>query len=96
MKTVYIQADEEGRILSLTEKDYGFVEYQPVEVDDDFDVMTIDDYRLKGGELEYTGEGTAAREEAEKAEAQAKAEAEDKERALGVLLGIFEEVSADE
>lgn len=73
MKTVYIQADEEGRILSLTEKDYGFVEYQPVEVDDDFDVLTIDDYRLKGGELEYTGEGTAAREEAEK---QAQAEAE--------------------
>lgn len=73
MKTVHIQADEEGRILSLTEKDYGFVEYQPVEVDDDFDVLTINDYRLQDGKLVYTGEGTAAREEAEK---QAQAEAE--------------------
>lgn len=75
MKTVYIQADEEGRILALTEEDYGFEEYQPVEVEDDFDVMTIDDYRLIDGSLSYTGEGTAAREEAEK---QAQAEAERK------------------
>lgn len=73
MKTVHIQADEEGRILSLTEMDYGLAEYQPVEVDDGFDVMTVDDYRLKDGILKYTGEGTAAREEAEK-EAQAEAE----------------------
>lgn len=73
MKTVYVQADEDGRILSLTEEDYGFAEYQPVEVDDDFDVMTIDDYRLQEGKLVYTGEGTAAREEAEE---QAKAEEE--------------------
>ena len=73
MKTVYVQADEDGRILSLTEEDYGFAEYQPVEVDDDFDVMTIDDYRLQDGKLVYTGEGTAAREEAEE---QARAEAE--------------------
>lgn len=73
MRTVYIQADEEGRILSLTEEDYGFTEYQPVEVEDDFDVLTIDDYRLVDGALSYTGEGTAVREEAEK-EAQAEAE----------------------
>lgn len=77
MKTVYVQADEEGRILSLTEEDYGFAEYQPVEVDDSFGVLTIDDYRLKDGVLEYTGEGTAAREEAEK---EAQAEAEERER----------------
>lgn len=96
MKTVYIQAEADGRIISLTEEDYGFDGYQAVEVEDGFDVLTIDDYRLQDGKLVYTGEGTAAREEAEKAEAQAKAEAEDKERALGVLLGIFEEVSADE
>lgn len=73
MKTIYIRADEEGRILSLTEADYGLAEYQPVEVDDGFDVMTVDDYRLKDGILKYTGEGTAAREEAEK-EAQAESE----------------------
>lgn len=76
MRTVYIQADAEGRILALTETDYGFEGYQPVEVDDAFDVMAIDDYRLKDGVLEYTGEGTAAREEAEE---QAKAEAERKQ-----------------
>ena len=76
MKTVYIQADGEGRVLALTEEDYGFEEYQPVEIDDDFDIMTIDDYRLQDGQLVYTGEGTAAREEAEE---QAKAEAERKQ-----------------
>ena len=73
MKTVYIQADEEGRILTLTETDYGFEGYAPVEVDDAFDVLTIDDYRIQEGQLVYTGEGAAAREEAEK-EAQAEAE----------------------
>lgn len=73
MRNVYIQTDEEGRILSLTEENYGFAEYQPVEVEDDFDVMTVDDYRLVDGALSFTGEGTAAREEAEK-EAQAEAE----------------------
>lgn len=77
MKTVYVQAGEEGRILSLTEEDYGFAEYQAVEVEDDFNVLTIDDYRLQDGKLVYTGEGTAAREEAEK---QAQAAAEERER----------------
>lgn len=76
MKTVYIEADAEGRILSLTEFDYGFGGYLAVEVDDAFDVLTIDDYRLQEGQLVYTGEGTAAREEAEE---QAKAEAERKQ-----------------
>lgn len=76
MRTVYIEADGDGRILALTEEDYGFEGYQPVEVEDDFDVMTIDDYRLQDGRLAYTGEGTAAREEAEE---QAKAEAERKQ-----------------
>lgn len=72
MAIVYIQTGDDGRILSLTEEDYGFG-YTPVEVDDDFDVLAIDDYRLKDGVLTYTGEGTAAREEAER-EAQAEAE----------------------
>lgn len=76
MKTVYIQVDEEGRILQLMEYDQGFEGFAPVEVDDDFDVMTIDDYRLIDGSLSYTGERTAAREEAEE---QAKAEAERKQ-----------------
>lgn len=76
MKTVYIQAEADGRIVSLTEEDYGFDGYQPVEVEDDFDVLTIDDYRLQEGQLVYTGEGTAARKEAEK---QAQAEAERKQ-----------------
>lgn len=73
MKTVYIQAEADGRIVSLTDEDYGFDGYQAVEVEDDFDVLTIDDYRLQDGKLVHTGEGTAAREEAEK---QAQAEAE--------------------
>lgn len=73
MRTVYIQADADGRIVSLTEEDYGFDDYQAVEVEDDFDVLTIDDYRLQERKLVYTGEGTAAREEAER-EAQAEAE----------------------
>lgn len=73
MKTVYIQAEADGRIVSLTEENYGFDGYQAVEVEDDFDVLAIDDYRLQDGRLVYTGEGTAAREEAEK---QAQAEAE--------------------
>lgn len=76
MKTVYIQADEEGRILQLMEYDQGFEGFEPIEVDDDFDVFTIDDYRLVDGALSYTGEGTAARKEAEE---QAKAEAERKQ-----------------
>lgn len=77
MKTVYIQAEADGRIVSLTDEDYGFDGYQAVEVEDDFDVLTIDDYRLQDGKLVYTGEGTAAREEAEK---QAQAAAEERER----------------
>lgn len=76
MAIVYIQTGDDGRILSLTEEDYGFG-YTPVEVDDTFDAMAIDDYRLKDGELTYTGEGTAAREEAEK---EAQAAAEERER----------------
>lgn len=76
MKTVYIQAEADGRIVSLTDEDYGFDGYQAVEVEDDFDVLTIDDYRLQDGKLVHTGEGTAAREEAEK---QAQAEAERKQ-----------------
>ena len=59
MAIVYIQTGDDGRTLSLTEEDYGF-DYTPVEVDDGFDVMTIDDYRIVDGVLEYTGEGTAA------------------------------------
>ena len=70
---VYVSTDGDGRVLSLTEEDYGFDDYEAVEVEDDFDVMTVDDYRLQDGGLVYTGEGTAAREEAEE---QAKAEAE--------------------
>ena len=76
MRTVYIMADEDGRILQLMEYDLGFEGFASVEVDDSFDIMTIDDYRLKDGTLEYTGEGTAAREEAEE---QAQAEAERKQ-----------------
>lgn len=77
MRTVYIQADDDGSIQSLTEEDYGFPGYEPVEIDDGFDVMVIDDYRLVDGALSYTGEGTAAREEAEK-----EAQAEEKRRAV--------------
>ena len=69
---LYTYLDEEGRILSVTNADFhdGAVEY---EYPDDFDVMSIGDYRIVDGALEYTGEATAAREEAER-EAQAEAE----------------------
>ena len=73
MKTIFVNVDGEGRVVGLTEVDYGFGDYGAVEVEDDFDVMTIDDYRLQDGKLVYTGEGTAAREEAER-EDQAEAE----------------------
>lgn len=73
MRTVFVNVDGDGRVTGLTEEDYGFDGYQAVEVEDGFDVMAIDDYRLQDGRLVYTGEGTAAREEAER-EAQAEAE----------------------
>lgn len=97
MKTVYIQAEAGGKIVSLTEEDYGFAEYQSVEVDDDFDVMTIDDYRLQEGQLVHTGEGTAAREEAEE---QARAEEEAlRQRRMAVpmiLSAVAESMDNDE
>lgn len=62
---VYIKVREDGFIEFLTEQDYGFDGYVPVEVSDDFDVMMIGDYRFIDGELIYTGEGTAAKEKAE-------------------------------
>ena len=73
---LYTYLDEEGRILSVTNADFhdGAVEY---EYPDDFDIMDIGDYRIVDGELTYTGEATAAREEAEK---EAQAEAEERER----------------
>lgn len=72
---LYVYSEDGSYINSVTEYDDGAGGYVEVEVDDGFDVMTISDYRLKDGALEYTGEGTAAREEAEE---QAKAEAERK------------------
>lgn len=73
---LYTYLDEEGRILSVTNADFhdGAVEY---EYPDDFDIMSIGDYRIVDGALEYTGEATAAREEAER---EAQAEAEERER----------------
>lgn len=73
---LYTYLDEDGRILSVTNADFhdGAVEF---EYPDDFDVMDIGDYRIVDGALTYTGEATAAREEAEK---QAQAAAEERER----------------
>lgn len=63
MKTVYIKVTEDNRIDSLTEEDYGFEGYEPFEVEDDFDVMTIDDYHIDNGSLVYDGVGTQNREQ---------------------------------
>ena len=76
MRTAFVTVDDDGRVVGLTEEDYGFADYQPVKVEDAFDVLTIDDYRLQEGQLVYTGEGTDARKEEEE---QAKAEAERKQ-----------------
>lgn len=69
---LYAYLDEDGRIMSVTNADShaGATEF---EFPDDFDIMDIGDYRIVDGRLKYTGEATAAREEADK-EAQAKAE----------------------
>lgn len=76
MKTIWVKADEGGKVTAAVEKEQYAVGMQAVEVDDGFELSTIDDYRLVDGSLSYTGEGTAAREEAEE---QAKAEAERKQ-----------------
>lgn len=73
---LYVYSEDGSYINSVTEYDDGAGGYVEVEVDDGFDVMTISDYRLNDGTIVYTGEGTAAREEAEK---QAQAEAERKQ-----------------
>lgn len=73
---LYTYLDEDGRIKSVTNADLhdGAIEF---DYPDDFDVMTVGDYRIVEGKLEYTGEATAARKEAEK---KAQAEAEERER----------------
>lgn len=70
---LYIQSDDGSFINSVMEYDDGAGGYVVVDVEEGFDVMTIGDYRLRDGELVYTGEQTAAREEAE-AEAEKQAE----------------------
>lgn len=77
MKTIWVKADDGGKVTAAVEKEQYAIGMQAVEVDDGFELSTIDDYRLVGGSLSFTGEGTAAREEAEK---QAQAEAEERER----------------
>lgn len=63
---IWVTADGEGRVLSCVWDERFSTGMEPVEVEDGFDVSAIDDYRLQEGQLVYTGEGTAAREEAEK------------------------------
>lgn len=70
----WVLTDEAGHILAATEhEEYAGDDYTHVELPKDFNSHPLDDYRLVDGALSYTGEGTAAREEAEK-EAQAEAE----------------------
>lgn len=73
---LYTYLDDDGRITSVTNADFHdeAVEY---EYPDNFDVMSIGDYRIVDSELTYTGEATAEREEADK---KAQAEAEERER----------------
>lgn len=62
MRNVYVWADSDGFITSLSEywNGPGSVE---VQVEDAFDVLTIGDYRLKNNTLTYTGECTQKNEE---------------------------------
>lgn len=82
---LYTYLDEDGRITSVANADFhdGAIEFDYPE---DFDIMDIGDYRIVDGELKYTGEATAAREEAEK---QAQAEAEERERLDSASRGYF-------
>lgn len=75
MKTVWITFADGGLITSAVTNEEYSAGMKPIEVDDSFELESISDYRVVNGELTYTGEATAAREEAEK---QAKAEAERK------------------
>lgn len=76
MKTVWITFADGGLITSAVTNEEYSAGMKPIEVDDSFELESISDYRVVNGELTYTGEATAAREEAEK---QAKAEAERKQ-----------------
>lgn len=82
MKTIWVKADGEGKITAAVEVERFAIGMQAVEVDDGFELASIADYRLKGGKLEYTGEGTAAREEAEK-------EARENARAVSQLDAVL-------
>lgn len=75
MKTVWITFADGGLITSAVTNEEYSAGMKPIEVDDSFELESISDYRVVNGGLTYTGEATAAREEAEK---QAKAEAERK------------------
>ena len=75
MKTVWITFADGGLITSAVTNEEYSAGMKPIEVDDSFELESISDYRVVDGELTYTGEATAAREEAEE---QAKAEAERK------------------
>ena len=66
MKTIWVKADEGGKVTAAVEVERFAAGMEAVEVDDGFELSTIDDYRLIDGSMSYTGEGTAAREEAEK------------------------------
>ena len=75
MKTVWIAFADGGLVTSAVTNEEYSAGMKPIEVDDSFEIENISDYRVVDGELTYTGEATAAREEAEE---QAKAEAERK------------------
>lgn len=65
MKKVWITYDPDtGRLNTLLEEDYGWPGYTEIEVDDDWDVMTMGDYAYRDGELVYTGESTAMQQQA--------------------------------
>lgn len=86
MKTVWITFADGGLITSAVTNEEYSAGMKPIEVDDSFELKNISDYRVMDGELTYTGEATAAREEAEE---QAKAEAERKRAIDGGCQAFF-------
>lgn len=97
MKTIWITFADDGLITSAVTNEEYSAGMMPIEVDDSFELESVSDYRFVDGELTYTGEATAAREEAEE---QARAEEEAlRQRRMAVsmiLSAVAESMDNDE
>lgn len=97
MKTIWITFADDGLITSAVTNEEYSAGMMPIEVDDSFELESVSDYRFVDGELTYTGEATAAREEAEE---QVRAEEEAlRQRRMAVsmiLSAVAESMDNDE